>query len=213
MKTKNKPKTKNQQLKQKKLYIKITIGIIVVLLLLLSFFIKKSYDNKKNDIILAEQIGMQLNQVGEATQKYIDIRKEQLAKLSEPSNNGNDPGPRECDQYSNICTITYKTLINEGLLSLEFKPVYFDYKISIRKEGSTNDYHLHGLIISDKSWNENGKIKEDFLKMAMLKAGDNSGQTTNDNEMWGYKGDWFLNSYTFPDIKEKGMLGYRVGYK
>lgn len=212
MKTKNQEKTKNQKLKQKKFYIKIAFGIIFLLVLLMSFFIKKTYDNHKNDMILAAKVGIQLHQIGEATQKYINIRKEQLAKLSEPSNNGNDPGPRECDQYSNTCKITYKTLINEGLLNYNFTPDYFDYNISIRKEGSANNYTLHGLITSNKAWKEKGKIKEDLLNISMSKAGENSGITTSENELWGYKGDWFINSYTFSSINEKGLLGYRVGY-
>ena len=78
----------------------------------------KFQDMKTNqENMMADTIGNQIKQVGEAVNRYISIHYDRLSTLSSSSSQSSDPGPRRCS--SNGCEITYQTLVNEGFL-----PVY-----------------------------------------------------------------------------------------
>ena len=62
---------------------------------------------------MAENVGTQIKQLGEAVNRYISIRYDKVSTLSSTNNQSSDPGPRTCT--ANSCEITYQTLINEGL--------------------------------------------------------------------------------------------------
>lgn len=202
---------KYKQRRKKKTYIKLFISIILIVVLVSLFFIRQSYKRNQENELNAQKIGSQIQLLGDATKKYIDIRKNELATLSVSKNNGNDPGPRECDKYSNTCFITYKTLINEGLLDPKFQTLKFKYNISIRKEGSVNNYKINALIITTESWkNNNGKIENNLINIALKNINNNGGTTINNTEIWGKNGDWFLNTYTYPSIHEQGQIGIKI---
>lgn len=75
----------------------------------------KFQDMRNNqETAMAENVGTQIKQLGEAVNRYISIRYDKVSTLSSTNNQSSDPGPRTCT--ANGCEITYQTLINEGLL-------------------------------------------------------------------------------------------------
>lgn len=76
----------------------------------------KFQDMKTNqEKMIADTVGHQIKQIGEAANRYISIHYDKLSTLSSSSSQSSDPGPRTCS--SNGCEITYQTLVNEGFES------------------------------------------------------------------------------------------------
>lgn len=69
---------------------------------------------KEQEAVMAQAVGFQMKQVGEAVNRYISIRYNKLSTLSSSRSQSSDPGPRTCT--ANGCEITYQTLVNESLL-------------------------------------------------------------------------------------------------
>ena len=68
-------------------------------------FMKFQDMKNEQEQILANAVGQQIKQVGEAVNGYINIRYDKIALLSNASGNGTDPGPRNCNTASPICFI------------------------------------------------------------------------------------------------------------
>ncbi|ELI8406353.1 prepilin cleavage protein, partial [Yersinia enterocolitica] len=81
-------------------------------------FIKFQDMKNEQEVAIANTVGAQIKQVGEAVNRYISIRYDKLSTLTSSTSQSNDPGPRVCS--SNGCEITYQTLINEGLLPASY---------------------------------------------------------------------------------------------
>jgi len=176
-------------------------------------FIKFQDMVKDQEDIKATATGQQIKQLGEAVNGYINIRYDKLASLSAAAENGTDPGPRTCS--GNLCSITYQTLINEGLLPSTYvarNSFGSDYSIQLKRSGTGPHYIIDGLIITNASWVEGGSIRYDLLGKAMQEAGIDSGMSKSPTQLDGYGNNWNYPSSGYPAIAKAGMLGYRVGY-
>lgn len=163
--------------------------------------------------IQAAAVGQQIKQVGEAVNRYIAVRFDKLSTLSAAASTGSDPGPRTCS--NSTCTITYETLINEGLLPSSFAGINAnksEYKIVLKRDGTSPNYVINGLVTTTDSWSDDGKVRYDLLGKAMYAAGIDSAMTKSTTQADGFKGAWSEKSSDFSNITKAGQLAYRVGY-
>lgn len=168
---------------------------------------------KEQETVIANAVGAQIKQLGEAVNRYIALRYDKLSTLSNAANTGSDPGPRTCSD--SVCTINYQTLINEGLLPPSFTGVNANkatYTIILKRDGKSPNYVINGLLTTNSSWSEAGKIRYDLLGKAMQTAGIESGMSKTKSSVSGFSGSWSAHAKDFPNITQAGVLGYRVGY-
>lgn len=176
-------------------------------------FVKFQDMKIEQDTALANAVGSQMKQMGEAVNRYISIRYDKLSTLSSSSNQASDPGPRTCT--ANGCEITYQTLINEGLLPATYTGTNAQkssYKIMLKRSGIAPNYVINGLITTTNGWSDSGKVRYDLLGRAMQSAGVDSGMTRTSTIASGYGGQWTEKSSDYSNIMAEGLLAYRVGY-
>ncbi|WP_437891307.1 shufflon system plasmid conjugative transfer pilus tip adhesin PilV [Phytobacter sp. V91] len=176
-------------------------------------FIKFQDMKSDQETIMANTVGSQMKQMGEATNRYISIRFDKLSTLSSSSSQTSDPGPRTCS--ANGCEITYQTLVNEGLLPAGYTGINVQrssYKILLKRAGITPNYVINGLIITTLPWTEGSRVRYDLLGRAMQAAGIDSGMTKTASVAFGFGGQWTENQSNYAGIKAVGLLAYRVGY-
>ena len=176
-------------------------------------FMKFQDMKNEQESILASAVGQQMKQIGEAVNGYINIRYDKLSTLSGAAGNGTDPGPRNCS--GSVCEITYQTLVNEGLLPSSFNGyniIKSPYKIILKRDGSSPNYVINGLITTASSWTENGAVRYDLLGKAMQTAGIDSGTTKTTTSASGFNAQWSEISSNFNNITSIGQLAFRVGY-
>lgn len=176
-------------------------------------FMKFQDMKNEQESILASAVGQQMKQIGEAVNGYINIRYDKLSTLSNAAGTGTDPGPRTCS--GSVCEITYQTLINEGLLPSAFTGTNANrssYKIILKRDGTTPNYVINGLITTSNPWSEGGKTRFDLLGKAMQTAGIDSGMTKTTSIASGYSGQWTETSANFNNITSTGQLAFRVGF-
>ncbi|CAM3323653.1 Tail fiber protein [Escherichia coli] len=162
---------------------------------------------------MASAVGQQMKQIGEAVNGYINIRYDKLSTLSNAAGTGTDPGPRTCS--GSVCEITYQTLINEGLLPSTYTGTNANkssYKIILKRDGTSPNYVINGLITTSTAWIEGGKTRYDLLGNAMQTAGIDSGMTKTTSIASGHSGQWTETSANFNNITSTGQLAFRVGY-
>ncbi|MDU2792951.1 MAG: shufflon system plasmid conjugative transfer pilus tip adhesin PilV, partial [Pseudomonas aeruginosa] len=149
-----------------------------------------------------------------AVNNYISLRYDKLSTLSNAAGNGTDPGPRTCS--GSICTITYQTLINEGILPSGYVPKNSfsstDYTIQLKRSGTSPNYVIDGVVLTNAAWVEGGRVRYDLLGKAMQSAGIDSATTKTTSQMNGFGGTWTLQQSDFSAINKQGLLGFRVGY-
>jgi len=163
----------------------------------------------------ASAAGQQIKQLGDAVNGYINIRYDKLSTLTNASGTGTDPGPRTCTTADSTCSITYQTLVNEGLLPSTYiarNSFGSDYTIQLKRGGTSPNYIIDGIIATNSAWIEGGKTRFDLLGKAMQTAGIDSGMSRNVAQVDGYGGSWNYTNVTFSSINKAGILGYRVGY-
>lgn len=174
----------------------------------------KFQDMKNNqENMMADTVGNQIKQIGEAVNRYISIHYDKLSTLSSSSSQSSDPGPRTC--YSNGCEITYQTLVNEGFLPVGYTGVNMQkssYKIVLKRAGTAPNFVINGLITTTSPWLEGRKYRYDLLGKAMQVAGIDSGMTQSAALVSGLQGAWTETSSAFNNITAAGLLAYRVGY-
>ncbi len=178
-------------------------------------FMKFQDMKNEQESILASAVGQQIKQLGEAVNGYINIRYDKLSTLSNSTGTGTDPGPRTCTTSNSVCSISYQTLINEGLLPSTYvarNSFGSDYSIQLKRSGTSPNYIIDGIIVTNSSWIEGGNIRYDLLGRAMQSAGIDSGMTKSATQLSGYGNNWNYLSSGYPAIAKAGMLGYRVGY-
>ncbi|CRY75393.1 shufflon system plasmid conjugative transfer pilus tip adhesin PilV [Yersinia intermedia] len=176
-------------------------------------FIKFQDMKNEQEVAIANTVGAQIKQVGEAVNRYISIRYDKLSTLTSSTSQSNDPGPRVCS--SNGCEITYQTLINEGLLPVSYTGMNANkssYKVLLKRSGIAPNYVIDGLVMTTAIWNEGGKVRYDLLGKAMQSAGIDSGMTRSPTVASGYGGQWNEKSSDYSNITTEGLLAYRVGY-
>lgn len=176
-------------------------------------FMKFQDMKNEQETIMANAVGQQMKQVGEAVNGYINIRYDKLSTLSNAAGTGTDPGPRTCS--GSVCEITYQTLINEGLLPSTYTGTNANkssYKIILKRDGTSPNYVINGLITTSTAWIEGGKTRYDLLGNAMQTAGIDSGMTRTTSNAFGYGGQWSETSANFNNITSAGQLAFRVGY-
>ncbi len=176
-------------------------------------FMKFQDMRNEQEKILASAVGQQIKQVGEAVNSYINIRYDKLSTLVAAAGNGTDPGPRTCTV--SVCEITYQTLVNEGLLPSTFNGINANkssYKIILKRDGTTPNYIINGIVTTSSAWIEGGNIRYDLLGKAMQSAGIDSGMTKSNTTANGYNGQWTETSTNFNNIASAGQLAFRVGY-
>ncbi|MGC6203894.1 shufflon system plasmid conjugative transfer pilus tip adhesin PilV [Citrobacter werkmanii] len=176
-------------------------------------FMKFQDMKHEQDNLTAKAAGQQIKQIGEAVNGYISLRYDKLSTLVSSTSQSSDPGPRLCD--SSGCEITYATLINEGLLPKTFTGINTyksSYKILLKRDGTTPNYVINGLITASSAWNEGGKIRYDLLGKAMQVAGIDSGMTRTASSVAGFQGQWSEKAVDYNNITIEGQLAYRVGY-
>ncbi|MDN4373279.1 shufflon system plasmid conjugative transfer pilus tip adhesin PilV [Citrobacter portucalensis] len=174
----------------------------------------KFQDMKNNqENMMADTVGNQIKQIGEAVNRYISIHYDKLSTLSSSSSQSSDPGPRTCS--SNGCEITYQTLVNEGFLPVGYTGVNMQkssYKIVLKRAGIAPNFVINGLITTTSPWLEGRKYRYDLLGKAMQVAGIDSGMTQSAALVSGLQGAWTETSSAFNNITAAGLLAYRVGY-
>ncbi|MDM6732296.1 shufflon system plasmid conjugative transfer pilus tip adhesin PilV [Citrobacter braakii] len=174
----------------------------------------KFQDMKTNqENMMADTVGNQIKQIGEAVNRYISIHYDKLSTLSSSSSQSSDPGPRVCS--GNSCEITYQTLVNEGLLPVSYTGINMQkssYKIVLKRSGIAPNFVINGLITTTSPWLEGGKYRYDLLGKAMQVAGTDSGMTKSATVVSGLQGTWTETSSAFNNITAAGLLAYRVGY-
>lgn len=173
------------------------------------------FQDMKNEqeTIIANAVGQQIKQVGEAVNGYINIRYDKLSTLTSSSSQSSDPGPRICNASG--CEITYQTLINDGLLPASYTGINAQkssYKIISKRSGSIPNYVINGLITTTLPWSEGGKFRYDLLGKAMQEAGIDSGMTQSATVASGLQGAWKETSINYSNIASAGLMAYRVGY-
>ncbi|MGS3354992.1 tail fiber protein [Escherichia coli] len=176
-------------------------------------FMKFQDMKNEQESIMASAVGQQMKQIGEAVNGYINIRYDKLSTLSNAAGTGTDPGPRTCS--GSVCEITYQTLINEGLLPSAFTGTNANkssYKIILKRDGTSPNYVINGLITTSTAWIEGGKTRYDLLGKAMQTAGIDSGMTKTTSIAYGYSGQWSETSSDFNNITTAGQFAYRVGF-
>ncbi|QDX97025.1 shufflon system plasmid conjugative transfer pilus tip adhesin PilV [Pectobacterium carotovorum subsp. carotovorum] len=176
-------------------------------------FLKFQDMKSEQETVMANSVGAQMKQMGEAVNRYISIRYDKLSTLSSSSSQSSDPGPRTCS--GSICEITYQTLINEGLLPVSYtgkNAQTSSYKIILKRDGSAPNYVINGLITTTTTWKEGAKIRYDLLGRAMWAAGIDSGMTRSATVASGYQGQWSEKTADYSNITAEGLLAYRVGY-
>lgn len=190
------------------------LELILVLGIASSVSFMKFQDLKQDqESIQARAVGEQIKQIGEAVNGYINIRYDKLSTLSAATGTGTDPGPRTCS--GSVCTITYQTLINEGLLPASFTGVNVNksaYTIILKRGGTAPNYIINGLITTNNAWVEGSKIRYDLLGKAMQTAGIDSGMTKTASAVSGFSGSWSADAKDYSNVNKTGILGYRVGY-
>lgn len=176
-------------------------------------FMKFQDMKNEQETIMANAVGQQMKQVGEAVNGYINIRYDKLSTLSNAAGTGTDPGPRTCS--GSVCEITYQTLINEGLLPSTYTGTNANkssYKIILKRDGTSPNFVINGLITTSTAWIEGGKTRYDLLGNAMQTAGIDSGMTKTTSIASGHSGQWSETSANFNNITSAGQLAFRVGY-
>lgn len=176
-------------------------------------FMKFQDMKNEQESILASAVGQQMKQIGEAVNGYINIRYDKLSTLSNAAGTGTDPGPRTCS--GSVCEITYQTLINEGLLPSTYTGTNANkssYKIILKRDGTSPNYVINGLITTSTAWIEGGKTRYDLLGKAMQTAGIDSGMTKTTSIASGHSGQWSETSANFNNITSTGQLAFRVGF-
>ncbi|MEQ9883443.1 shufflon system plasmid conjugative transfer pilus tip adhesin PilV [Pectobacterium brasiliense] len=176
-------------------------------------FIKFQDMKSDQEKVVANTVGSQMKQIGEAVNRYISIRYDKLSTLSSSSSQSSDPGPRICS--ANGCEITYQTLVNEGLLPAGYTGVNMQkssYKILLKRAGTTPNYVINGLVITTLPWSEGNRVRYDLLGRAMQAAGIDSGMTQSATVASGMAGQWTENQNNYSGINSAGLLAYRVGY-
>ena len=165
----------------------------------------------------AKIIGEQIKQVGNSVNSYIAVHYDKLSSLQDSNGSTQDPGPRTCGIITSTCSITIKTLINEGLLPQTYsdKNLFNSaYTIIIKRSGASPYYNVTGLITTDNAWiGDKNNIRFDLLGKAMQEAGVDSGMNReNPNILNGYKGLWNHTNSDYYNITKLGQLGFQVGY-
>ena len=176
-------------------------------------FMKFQDMKKDQENIMANSVGAQMKQMGEAVNRYISIRYDKLSTLTSSSSQTSDPGPRTCS--ANGCEITYQTLVNEGLLPAGHAGVNMQkssYKILLKRAGTTPNYVINGLIVTTVPWLGGNRVRYDLLGRAMQAAGIDSGMTQSATVASGMGGQWTENQNNYSGINAAGLLAYRVGY-
>lgn len=163
----------------------------------------------------ARLAGEQIKQLGEAVNKYISIRYDKISTLANAAGTGSDPGPRTCSSTTNVCAITYQTLINEGLLPTTYSGMNnfrSGYNITLKRTGTSPNYVVNGLASTSGAWINNGKIRYDLLGRAIQSAGIDSGMSKSTTQADGYNGMWTASFADYGVSAPAGILTYRVGY-
>ncbi|EGF1547775.1 prepilin-type N-terminal cleavage/methylation domain-containing protein, partial [Salmonella enterica subsp. enterica serovar Ank] len=176
-------------------------------------FMKFQDMKKDQETVMAENVGTQIKQLGEAVNRYISIRYDKVSTLSSTNNQSSDPGPRTCT--ANGCEITYQTLINEGLLPAGYTGTNAQkstYKILLKRSGTAPDYVINGLITTSSPWKEGKHVRYDLLGKAVQAAGVDGGMSRSTKIASGYGGQWSESSGNYSNITDGGLLAYRVGY-
>ncbi|MFX2597841.1 shufflon system plasmid conjugative transfer pilus tip adhesin PilV [Enterobacter roggenkampii] len=176
-------------------------------------FMKFQDMKNEQESIMASAVGQQMKQIGEAVNGYINIRYDKLSTLSNAAGTGTDPGPRACS--GSVCEITYQTLINEGLLPSTYTGTNANkssYKIILKRDGTSPNFVINGLITTSTAWIEGGKTRYDLLGKAMQTAGIDSGMTQSATLASGLQGAWKETSTVYSNITSAGLMAYRVGY-
>ena len=177
-------------------------------------FIKFQDMKNEQENINADIAGQEIQRIGNAVNNYISLRYDKLSTLSNAAGNGTDPGPRTCS--GSICTITYQTLINEGILPSGYVPKNSfsstDYTIQLKRSGTSPNYVIDGVVLTNAAWVEGGRVRYDLLGKAMQSAGIDSATTKTTSQMNGFGGTWTLQQSDFSAINKQGLLGFRVGY-
>jgi len=163
----------------------------------------------------AQLAGEQIKQLGEAVNKYISIRYDKISTLANAAGTGTDPGPRTCLSATNVCAITYQTLINEGLLPTTYSGMNnfrSGYNITLKRTGISPNYIINGLVSTSGAWINNGKVRYDLLGRAIQSAGIDSGMSKSTTQADGYNGMWTASFADYGVSAPAGILTYRVGY-
>jgi len=105
----------------------------------------------------AESFGSQIKNIGVGVNNYIVNHYDVLSKLTNSTGSTQDPGPRTCTTSNSVCSISYQTLINEGLLPSTYvarNSFGSDYSIQLKRSGTSPNYIIDGIIVTNSSWIE-----------------------------------------------------------
>lgn len=163
----------------------------------------------------AQVVGEQLRMVGNALNSYVARQYGNITAMASVTAPGlpDDPGPRECNASTKICTITSDTLRRSGFLPATFsgRNAYGStYTYYIRVGGASPNWTVDGVVVTTDPYSVGGAVRDDLVGVAMLSAGADSGTTRSvATQINGYNGSWLETG--FP-VNQLGLLAYRVGY-
>lgn len=176
-------------------------------------------EQKRQEMLSAENAGGQLYEVGQAVGQYINLNYTAL-QTAVPSGTQSAAIPLTVMQSSVGTTTIGATPVQNRLLlpatylnNLAFPTVTpVSYSIYFRNNAGT----ITGLIISNTAiTDKSGATRYDWTGTAMKKAGPNAGVVFGlATQMNGLNGSWSLTSGAdFTQINTLGKIGYRVAYQ
>lgn len=183
----------------------------LLVLVIMSIFSIWKYTEIDNDMknMLAKNLSAEMEQLGQATNAFINLRYQTLSTLE------SDTG-LNCDKQNNTCDLTVEGLIAEKLLPESYRPVNkfgSGYHITLKREGNAPNYMINGLIITDKPILGHKKEADKLLLgRVLLHGGPDFGYSDKPNSVSGYSGLWSEKQTDYNTIDQAGLLAYRVGY-
>lgn len=169
----------------------------------------------KTESQFARIVGQQQRSVGNALNAYIAQYYGNIVNMSSVSAPGTaaDPGPRNCNTSTKICTISSDTLRRAGFLPASFSGINSfgsTYNYYIRVSGTSPNWNVDGIVVTNDPFTVGGEIRNDLIGEAMLEAGADSGTTRSvATQINGYNGTWLETG--FP-VNKLGLLAFRAGY-
>lgn len=175
-------------------------------------------EQKRQEIIAAENSGGQIYEVGQALAQYITMNNS-ILQTAVPLNTTSIAIPLTVMQASLGNTLIGGVSVPNKLLlpatyvpRLNFPTVTpVTYSLYLRNNAGT----IVGMLLTNTGIvDKSGAIRYDWAGTAMKKAGNNAGISFGlPTQISGLNGVWNITNLEFPAITTLGQIGYRVAYQ
>lgn len=171
-------------------------------------------EQKRQEMLSAENAGGQLYEVGQAVGQYINLNNSALQTAVPNGTTVTLPlGALQSNTGTALAGVNNRLLLpvayTNNLVFPTVTPVTFT--IFLRNNAGT----ITGLVISNTAIiDKSGATRYDWTGTAMKKAGSNGGVIFGlATQMNGLNGSWSLPQADFAQINTLGKIGYRVAYQ